>query len=830
MNAVFIVNAQYCIPDYTVGTTDDDYIDGFELGTISNLATGGGDGSGYTDFTALSTYLNISDTYSIHVVNTPSFSESYRCWIDYNQDLEFTDDEELFESFTLGLAGETTEDFTVPLTAAPGFTTLRIRCVFATADFDACGTETYGEAEDYSVFIGGFTHDLSVFSIVEIPAACELSSAETVSVIIRNYGTEDESSFDVKFSVDGGTFVSEPFIGTIVAGGTYLYTFSSGADVSADGFHTLAAWTSFAVDEFPGNDTSTIIVENTFTYLTTGFPLNICYSGDNIFPSPIAAGGTWSGDGIINALTGELDPSLVGGIGSSTDITYSFSPIAEYTVSEIPFAPYTLLLPTELTLGDDDFEDDIDIGFDFTYFGEHYDKLFISSNGLLGFGVATNTYNNQHLPDPAIPNNIISFCWTDLNPGAGGDMRYEIQGSAPFRRFVLELDEVPHYLAPETVSLQVVLYETSNAIDIHAVDIQSDGGEVTQGIENQTGTVAYFADEAYNKAPFSMTEIAWRYAVTPCDATVTETISFIEPPVVELDSAEVCTGTIVTLDAGAGAEAYIWSTGESTQTIDVATSGTYWVIYFANVTCYVDDSTNIIVNPVPPIDLGIGGAICEGTMLDAGNPGSVYDWNTGAVSQTIFVTESGSYSVEVTTAIGCENSDSVDVTIIPLPVASFDAVAGGALTLLFTNTSVGAFTWYWDFGDGTFSFEENPWHTYPYADSWNVTLVITNDCGADIASAAYQVMTGINELENEVQSVYPNPASGQINIHFNNAISFGTEIYVYDMQGKIISRSMVNSTSINNFTLSTSEFSPGEFMIVIKGSDGIISIPVTIIK
>ncbi|MBK9457628.1 MAG: hypothetical protein IPO24_19635 [Bacteroidetes bacterium] len=50
-----IAHAQYCVPDYTVGTTDDDYINGVEINTISNLDNGPGDGSGYSDFTDLST-------------------------------------------------------------------------------------------------------------------------------------------------------------------------------------------------------------------------------------------------------------------------------------------------------------------------------------------------------------------------------------------------------------------------------------------------------------------------------------------------------------------------------------------------------------------------------------------------------------------------------------------------------------------------------------------------------------------------------------------------------------------------------------------------------
>jgi len=83
------------------------------------------------------------------------------------------------------------------------------------------------------------------------------------------------------------------------------------------------------------------------------------------------------------------------------------------------------------------------------------------------------------------------------------------------------------------------------------------------------------------------------------------------------------------------------------------------------------DSTAITVNQVPVTLLGPDTTICtwEWLTLDAGNPGSTYEWSTGETTQSILVNSSGfgigmhTIWVQVTTSGGCMASDTMEVTI-----------------------------------------------------------------------------------------------------------------------------------------------------------------------
>lgn len=100
-------------------------------------------------------------------------------------------------------------------------------------------------------------------------------------------------------------------------------------------------------------------------------------------------------------------------------------------------------------------------------------------------------------------------------------------------------------------------------------------------------------------------------------------------------------------------------------------TGTYeYSVFFADdFGCVWDTTLMLKVNPLPEVDLGNDTSFCAGPSLPvtAGSPPNTFQWSTGATTPTIQITQSGIYSVEVTSPLNCSSTDSIEVTIRPLP-------------------------------------------------------------------------------------------------------------------------------------------------------------------
>ncbi|MFZ5466934.1 MAG: DUF6701 domain-containing protein [Pseudomonadota bacterium] len=111
----------------------------------------------------------------------------------------------------------------------------------------------------------------------------------------------------------------------------------------------------------------------------------------------------------------------------------------------------------------DDCAQQIDIGFDFPFAGERFDKVYVSSNGLMSLLAGVTEYNNGDLPTSGAGTTtsaLIMPYWDDLNPAAGGGVTYATLGSAPNRRLVVSWNDVPHYPNSGQYNIQAILYET----------------------------------------------------------------------------------------------------------------------------------------------------------------------------------------------------------------------------------------------------------------------------------------------------------------------------------------------------------------------------------
>jgi hypothetical protein len=81
------------------------------------------------------------------------------------------------------------------------------------------------------------------------------------------------------------------------------------------------------------------------------------------------------------------------------------------------------------------------------------------------------------------------------------------------------------------------------------------------------------------------------------------------------------------------------------------------------------------------VNLGPDTVVCDTVLLlDAGNPGMMYSWNTSQTSQQISISANGTYIVTVTDSAGCPVSDTIDVVLYaPSAVGTISQLGGNAL-------------------------------------------------------------------------------------------------------------------------------------------------------
>jgi len=98
------------------------------------------------------------------------------------------------------------------------------------------------------------TNDVGVISI-DTPTDGALSSTETITVTVFNFGQSDASGFDVTYQVDGGATITEAYVGTLTSQTSAQHVFSTTADLSTEGqTYTIMSCTDLTGDEDNGND------------------------------------------------------------------------------------------------------------------------------------------------------------------------------------------------------------------------------------------------------------------------------------------------------------------------------------------------------------------------------------------------------------------------------------------------------------------------------------------------------------------------------------------------------------------------------------------------
>lgn len=322
------VNITANLPVSVNVTADKDSICGGQTMTFTATPTNGGNSpaykwyrngillSGQSNATLVTSLLENNDTITCELTSSeicqtggPAMSNNYVVKVNPLPNSNFTN---VNDKRTVNFTSSSTNATTYAWSFGDGATsTLEnpTHTYAADGSFDvtlitsnACGNDTILKGVTVT------TVDANVTGMPAPTSNCNLSANQQVRIRVRNNRAAALTDVPVSYQINGGTVVNE-LIPTIAANGLAIYTFTTTADLSADGEYNITGWASLANDFDNSNDTFRVVVYNqtapdaVFTTSVTGGDLSVKNATDEGFAATSYA---WNfGDGFTS---GDKEP------------------------------------------------------------------------------------------------------------------------------------------------------------------------------------------------------------------------------------------------------------------------------------------------------------------------------------------------------------------------------------------------------------------------------------------------------------------------------------------------------------------------------------------
>lgn len=411
-----------------------------------------------------------------------------------------------------------------------------------------------------------------------------------------------------------------------------------------------------------------------------------------------------------------------------------------YTTQQIPYSPYPYNQGTGILLNiDDRWSSAITMPFNFCFYGNTYNQCVIGSNGVVSFDLTNAGGFNQWainagLPSNQNPMNAIYAPFHDIDPSIAGTIRWATYGTAPCRVFVVSFENCAMFSCNNLLATQqIVLYETTNIVETYIQNKPTcpgwNSGAAIHGIQNATGTAATVIPGRNFPTQWTATNDAWRFVpagapnfqvtwylngnpiantdtVTVCPAnctieyvsevvytncnnttvTVTDTATVIinntqlstNPVVVDNLCNGANTGSIsLTPSGGINPYGYVWSSGDTTASINNLLAGVYTVVVTDSGGCVFFDTLTVNEPTAISTTVNANAPLCQGPNVgtatasaSGGTPPYSYVWSNSQTGPNASNLTGGLYYVTVTDGNNCEAVDSVNLVVIPTPSVS----------------------------------------------------------------------------------------------------------------------------------------------------------------
>ncbi|MFA7272306.1 MAG: LamG-like jellyroll fold domain-containing protein [Crocinitomicaceae bacterium] len=263
--------------------------------------------------------------------------------------------------------------------------------------------------------------------------------------------------------------------------------------------------------------------------------------------------------------------------------------------------------------------------------------------------------------------------------------------------------------------------------------------------------------------------------------------------------------------------------GETAATLNVTTSGVYYITGNAGICADAGNSVTVNVHPIPTVYFGdLDTVFCKteglqtitnkipavgGTYSGPGIFGSTFTPNMTSVgTHTLYF--------NYTDGFGCHNSDSVVVTIGDVPPAPVITQSAG---FVLCTPACGTFTWALD---GVVIPGETG-NCYTATANGNYTVFCTTPEGCESTIASYAVAgVGIEELSwGNLIEISPNPTNGALKISLPIVANENLPYEVMTANGQIVSSAHFSGLQAE---LNLQNLSEGVYFIVITGNEGTI--------
>ena len=642
------------------------------VNACSTVAPGAGSALDlYSNFTgSLLTTVSTGNTYTYNLVENECngatfFDFGTAIFVDWNRDGDFNDVDEtvLQEASTIIGPRNISGSITVPATATPGYTRMRIMVIESTSgtSLTPCFFGGYGEVEDYTINITSPTTTNSylwsdptastAYSVAVSPAASTTYTVTSTSAL----GCTKTTTVTVNVAIPAVAASATP--ATVQLGQTSTLAGTGAATYAWSPSTNLSAATGSSVIATP-------TALGTLTYAVIGTDANGCTGSGTVALTTVPAVSIsllTNDASCFGQASGTIDVDPIGFTGT---VTYSINPSAGstgglYTYTNLPAGTYTI----SATDGTSSTSAVTTISQPATAI-----SAIVTTTGPLCNGDSSGSFNVVGAGGTNFPAGY-NYLYTLYDASSNVVAFDSFSAAFPSGSYTMAVEDYNGciYNAPVTIANTPLLTMSAASTNISCFNLVN--GDITVTATGGTGTKLYqLNSSAYQSANTFTSLAAGIYTITTKDAnncTTSATATIIEPSAVSISATA---GTIL---CNGGTADVTLTTNGGTGTIATTpantglTAGTYTFTATDANGCSATSVATIAPAPsAVTISATAGTILCNGGTADVT---LITNGGTGTIATTPANTglTAGTYTFTATDANGCTRTSTTIITAAP---------------------------------------------------------------------------------------------------------------------------------------------------------------------